>query len=273
MPRHPVAELFRSGSLPPGSPTGTVTVLRDVVDPASCITAAALRQKLEVGLLRRPYVTFRRNGHEVPAGEYTENRQCVGATLDGFVKPAAAHALLEDGATAEFRRLADWHRPSRTLADDIRELESVAVSVSAVLRGRHAPELSTRPARNVAATLMVQLYGEQHWEIGASRHETVTLGPGDVLHLPARNSGTGSTADEASLSMAVELVVPVPDDFLAALRQHLVDTDPDLILRYHLLPRAMRSAAVRDRLLASVRELSDEVWQSKALARTRERTG
>lgn len=273
MPRHPIAELIRSGSLSPGNPTRTVAVWRETVDPASFITAVEIRQKLDVGLLRWPYVAFQRDGHEIPASEYTEKRQCVGVTRDGFVKPAAARTLLEEGATVELRRLADWHRPTRTLAADIQESAPIAVSVCALLHGPRRPEASTRSGRDAAATIMVQLHGEQRWHIDAPQRETTTLSPGDVLYLPARHTGTTSTPDEASLHVAVELIAPAPDDFVAALRQHFVDTNPDLIAQYHLVPSAMRSAAVRDRLLASLRELPEDAWQSQALALTRKRTG
>jgi ribosomal protein L16 Arg81 hydroxylase len=244
-----------------------------MVDPASFITAAEIHQKLDVGLLRWHYVVFQRNGYEIPVSEYTEKRQCVGVTHDGFVKPAAARALLQEGATVELRRLADWHRPTRTLAADIQETAPIAVSVRAVLRGPHTPDVSTRSGRDAAATMMVQLGGEQRWHIDGPQRETTTLGPGDVLHLPAGHTGTISTGDEVSLHVAVELIAPGPADFVAALRQHFADTNPDLIVRYHLVPSAMRSAVVRDRLLASVRDLPEDAWQSQALALTRKRTG
>jgi ribosomal protein L16 Arg81 hydroxylase len=247
-------------------------VLRDAVDLAPFITVAELRQKLAVGLLRWPYAAFRRDGHEIPASEYTEKRQCVGVTHD-FVAPTAARTLLEQGATVELRRLTDWHRPTRTLAEDIERSAPVAVSVGGVLRPLRAPDAGTRSGRDAVATIVVQLSGQQRWHNDAPQGRTVTLVPGDVLHLPAGHAGTASTCDEASLHVAVELLAPAPEDFVAALRQHFADTNPDLIQRYHLVPSAIRSAAVRDRLLASVRELPEEAWQAQALALTRKRTG
>ncbi|MCQ4042776.1 cupin domain-containing protein [Streptantibioticus rubrisoli] len=269
---HPLAALISSGRITLGDTTDQAAVFRACCEPDAFLTEADIGEKLEVSLLRWPYLVLESAGRPVPIASYTQRRQCVGATLDGFVDPEAVRALQAKGVDLELRHLADWHRPTRELEAELEAMVPFAVTARAVLR---APwQQGTQGVEQSAGSLVVQLGGRLRWQADAPVPDVSSdsvQNPGDLLYLPAGRRARHRALDESSLHLALDFITPTVADLVAVVRRHVVQNNPDLILRHHLIAAERRSVEVRDRLRAAVAELSEGRWLAQALALARRR--
>ncbi|MFF2996086.1 JmjC domain-containing protein [Streptomyces sp. NPDC057950] len=262
-------------------------ILRGAVDPAGHLSSAFIEQKLDASLLRWPYFSVLRHGAVPPESTYTRSRDVIGHQRPGFPDAAAVRRLMSAGGTLKLNQLSDWHRPTRTVVEQLQAAAPVAVA--SYVFWTPPESRGMLPHRDASHVVALQLEGRKEWQLYAGSQQvradagldvdaahpthTFVLEPGDVLYLPHGWPHDAVARDGDSLHLTFTLTEPTPDDLLEALGRHLLDTDPGLAHRFHTTTLEQRTEHVRTALLAHTRDLDDDTWAHTALTAMREVTG
>ncbi|WP_329318109.1 MULTISPECIES: JmjC domain-containing protein [unclassified Streptomyces] len=262
-------------------------ILRGAVDPAGHLSSAFIEQKLDASLLRWPYFSVLRHGAVPPESAYTRSRDVIGHQRPGFPDAAAVRRLMSAGGTLKLNQLSDWHRPTRTVVEQLQA--AAAVAVASYVFWTPPESRGMLPHRDASHVVALQLEGRKEWQLYAGSQQvradagldvdtahpthTFVLEPGDVLYLPHGWPHDAVARDGDSLHLTFTLTEPTPDDLLEALGRHLLDADPDLAHRFHTTTLEQRTERVRTALLAHTRRLGDDTWAQAALTAMREVTG
>lgn len=262
-------------------------ILRGAVDPAGHLSSAFIEQKLDASLLRWPYFSVLRHGAVPPESAYTRSRDVIGHQRPGFPDAAAVRRLMSAGGTLKLNQLSDWHRPTRTVVEQLQAAAPVAVA--SYVFWTPPESRGMLPHRDASHVLALQLEGRKEWQLYAGSQQvradagldvdaahpthTFVLEPGDVLYLPHGWPHDAVARDGDSLHLTFTLTEPTPDDLLEALGRHLLDADYDLAHRFHTTTLEQRTEHVRTALLAHTRDLDDATWAHAALTAMREVTG
>ncbi|WP_042365929.1 JmjC domain-containing protein [Streptacidiphilus neutrinimicus] len=262
-------------------------ILRGAVDPADYITTDLIEEKLDSSLLRWPYFSVLRDGAVPHTEHYTTVRDVIGHQRDGFPDPVAIRRLMAAGGTLKLNQLSHWHRPTRRLVEQIEAV--VPAAVDSYVFWTPPQRRGMLPHRDASHVLAIQLHGRKEWQLFAQDGQirsgagldvdaerpshTFVLEPGDVLYLPHGWPHDAVARDGDSLHLTLTLTEPTPDDLLQALVNHLVETDWELMHRFHATTLEQRTENTRAALLHGAGRLDDSAWTQLALASMREVTG
>ncbi|QIZ00876.2 cupin domain-containing protein [Streptomyces sp. S1D4-11] len=199
-------------------------ILRGAVDPAGHLSSAVIEQKLDASLLRWPYFSVLRQGAVPPESAYTRTRDVIGHQRPGFPDAAAIHRLMAVSGTLKLNQLADWHRPTRTVVEQLQAAAPVAVA--SYVFWTPPESRGMLPHRDAAHVLALQLEGRKEWQLYASSGQvragagldvdtarpthTFALEPGDVLYLPHGWPHDAVARDGDSLHLTFTLTEPTP---------------------------------------------------------------
>ena len=217
---------------------------------------------LAEGLLHGSYVDLTHPERALPREAFCSPRLVNGRPVEGLVDGAKVRTLVRDGATLILRAVNHWHggvsELTAGLGEELGRTVDAAFFVTAA--GQRGLELH----RDDADVFVLQVSGSKHWEVyeppadgwwqpGPVRATgpalSVTVRPGDVLHVPRGAAHRTSAPEEPSAHLSVFVHEVNTHDLYASLQALLTDG-------MRLAPRPLGDAALRSTAAALLDQLT-----------------
>ncbi len=172
------------------------------------LSAAEVWELLDCGSLVAPYFGIRRDDAGITIAGVTQTRIVQTRPMSMYADPEAIRARVGAGCTLALNQPEHWQASIKALLAGLRGDLSAEVRSSAFLSPSGA---SLLPVHSDAAhVFLVQLHGCTEWVVGEDEENTkVSLGPGDVLYIPAGHSHGEESRDGDSLHLAITVQQPV----------------------------------------------------------------
>lgn len=243
---------------------------------------------LDISLLRWPYFSLLRDGSVPDVSKYTKTRNVIGHQRPGFIDGPAVRSYMSAGASLKLNRIADWHRPSSDIKEQLESAFPVAVSTYAFWT---PPEhRGMLPHSDGSHVLAIQLEGRKEWciysdenearsaagleqELTEPRHRFI-MEPGDILYLPhGWVHDARSVGQEDSLHLTFTMAEPTPEAMVEGLHAAFARQSSSLTQQYHQFDLPERTAQTQESLTQFAHEMSDDEWVRNGLEIMRKETG
>ncbi|NUT49128.1 MAG: hypothetical protein HOV94_17735 [Saccharothrix sp.] len=249
-----------------GKRTQAVTVEPSLLTPLGDITIDRL---LDEASLRPPFVSFARNGKQVP------DREVVHAggppERDGGLDRAKARSLVGAGATVAFYQVHHWIDSLGTITDRI----SSALRAGCETTVFHTPASNPGLAwhRDAQHVFAVQITGSKQWRVEDEAPSTwwspgalagggpdtevtsFTLRRGEVLYLPPGVAHSARATDESSTHVSFVIQEPKANDLALAMFERAAQGLRTRLDGGPLSDRGSRAAELAIELSSAIREL------------------
>ncbi|MEW2378904.1 cupin domain-containing protein [Micromonospora sp. NPDC047812] len=250
-----------------GSRTSPMAVAPSFLASIDQITIDRL---LEERSLRPPYVSFAREGRQLPDHEVTIGGTPSAAGHSGLLDRAKARSLVADGATVMFYQAHHW----------IDSLGTIAERISSALRARCGATVFHTPAdspglawhRDAQHVFAVQLAGAKEWRVernapsGWWSSGALVEGPGtdvghvilrcgEALYMPPGVAHTARATDEPSTHVSFVVEEPETKDLLLAMFERAAQGVRTRLAAGPVAERSARAATIAREFVSAVREL------------------
>lgn len=241
---------------------------------------------LDTGLLRWPYFTLLKEGHQPELASFTKIRNVIGQHVKGFADPQKVREHLAAGATMKLSQLEDWHLPIRKL---MREIEArLPAELKAYVFYTPCDNTGMLPHRDGSHVLTVQIAGAKEWRIydspdqidarpgldvdADSHSHSFVMEPGDVLYLPHGFPHVATARGGASLHLTFTITEPTPLDLVESLMTTFADDVAHLLERDHRMTLEDKAEAVTKALLNHLGSVDSRAIVETAVSQMRKRT-
>lgn len=261
-------------------------LLKNAVPVSAFIDVTEFKQVVGMPLLRRPYFSVLKEGVWADPDRVTRTERVNGYEITGLANGAGIRAAMAQGGTVKLNQMEDWHKPSRDLANELGE--RIPAEVKVYVFFTPSQSRGTRPHRDAAHVLVVQLAGVKEWRLYAQpEHVSAQSGlidvelddcshrflmePGDVLYLPHGWPHVPHTLDQDSFHLTLTLTEPGPLDLVEGLLETFREDSQGLLHQQVRMYVEDKAEAVAKALSLHAQAVSDERILAGALAGMRRR--
>lgn len=237
------------------------------------ITSQLISHWLRFANLRYPQFNLATNGNAVPPTTFTTTRVLGVHQLSGCADADAIATHISGGATLTLSNPHEWHPPLAAFCHQLSQTTSAGVGTFAYLTPPNSR--GSRPHRDNAEVLVVQLEGSKQWDLydvpaddtwqmgmipgDPQPSETLQLAEGEGLFVPAGMGHRAAAGPRGSLHLTISVTTPrlaqVAMDWLARWRNTVPQN-----ARMPVAPQGRLSAAedLLRRLAKSLSETTPE---------------
>lgn len=246
-------------------------LLKNAISPGIFPDVNEIWGFLERPLMRSPYYSVVKEGEWARPEAVTRQVAFKGEAVDDLADIDGIKAGVNLGASIKLNQMEDWHRPTRTLLEELRGI--LAAEFKAYIFYTPAGGTGMRPHRDPAHVLAVQLAGSKRWRIwehpdqidaraGLDVDPTgwtdeFVMEAGDLLYLPHGVPHAPSAESATSLHLTITITEPGPIDLCETLVTSLLTHRPQLAASWPRLRNEDRVAAVFEGLESLVEELDE----------------
>jgi lysine-specific demethylase/histidyl-hydroxylase NO66 len=204
-------------------------------------------EALLVRLGRRPTFRVVQAGKTIAPADYTRRSRVGGVEIDDVADVDRVLGLVAGGATLVLQGLQRTWPPLTSFCRDLEDTLSHRVQANAYLSPPDAAGLNRHA--DLHDVFVLQVAGSKQWAVDGL--DPLTLGPHDVLYLPARTAHSARTTGQFSLHITIGLLLTTRRH---ALRQMIDALDADLDRPLPLgFARTAKECSVAEALTDAVR--------------------
>lgn len=287
MSRHPLTELVDQIGLFEGELWNKQHFLFKAAVPVDAFMSVQdFDEAIGRPLFRQPYFSVLKEGVWADPDRVTRIERFRGNEVTRLANAAGIRQAVAEGGTVKLNQMEDWHSPSRQLVNELEALLPAEIKSYVFFTPRRTR--GTRPHRDAAHVLVVQLAGTKEWRLYA-RPEFIsaeaglvevdiddcshrfTMEAGDVLYLPHGWPHVPLSHDDDSFHLTLTVTEPEPMDLVEALLATFRQDSVGLMGQQARLQVADKAEAVLKALSSHVQDVPADRVLATALANMRRR--